>query len=165
MAVDIKKITDKIKKGLPCPPKSLIGLLVVYNNNSAPEKIKSADNATVNAESGGWYTGNFYALIKSGELYFVEEETSPNDPILEYDTVLDSKNRVTVRKGTALYKNYHVRIFSDGKIVLEPRILVEPDRAISKRTLQAMDKAMLNLKKGRASKPINLKRLKKQYEI
>ena len=44
---------------------------------------------------------------------------------------------------------------SKGRIVLEPRELVAPFE-LSKKTLATMDESMKNLKKGKASKPIDL---------
>ena len=45
--------------------------------------------------------------------------------------------------------------FPDGKIELEPRVLVEPFE-VSEDTLHMIDAAMANLKEGKASKPIDL---------
>lgn len=45
--------------------------------------------------------------------------------IAEYDTVLDSKNRMTIRKNKNLESKitqYHVKIFKDGCIILDPKI-------------------------------------------
>lgn len=61
-----------------------------------------------------------------------------SDEILkEYDTTLDSKGRFTVRGQSKkdIFKNYHVKIFSDGRILLEPRILVDPS-VISKKHIK-----------------------------
>jgi hypothetical protein len=71
----------------------------------------------------------------------------------EYDAKIDTKHRVTLRG--ARYDHYHVREYGDGRIMLEPRELVQPIE-ISARTLKAMDKSIDNLKKGKASKPIDL---------
>ena len=43
----------------------------------------------------------------------------------EYDAKLDSRNRLTIRD--AGYEHYHVREFEDGRVVLEPRVLVVPN--------------------------------------
>ena len=45
--------------------------------------------------------------------------------------------------------------FPNGKIELEPRVLVEPFD-ISEDTLRMVDASMENLKKGEVSKPIDL---------
>lgn len=74
-------------------------------------------------------------------------------PVKEYDAKMDTKKRVTLRGAT--YEHYHVEEYSDGKIVLEPRELVKPIE-VSKRTLATMDASMKNLKKGKASKPVDL---------
>ena len=73
--------------------------------------------------------------------------------INSYTSKVDSKKRITLRK--ARYEYYDVQEFDDGKIVLEPRVLVPPFE-VSKNTLKMMDKSMNNLKKGKVSKPIKL---------
>jgi hypothetical protein len=73
--------------------------------------------------------------------------------VKEYDARIDAKKRVTL--SGASYANYHVQEYPDDRIVLEPRELVAPFE-LSKRTLATMDKNMKNLKKGKASKPIDL---------
>jgi len=78
----------------------------------------------------------------------------------EYDTTLDTKHRITVRSGKGLYKNYHVRVYGDGRILMEPRVLVHP-KYISKRTLRMMDKAMDNYAKGIRSEPIDTDEMRK----
>ena len=75
--------------------------------------------------------------------------------VKEYDAHIDIKKRVTLRGAEAEY--YAVRMFDDGHIVLEPRVLVPPEM-ISKRTLKMLDKAAANFKKGKVSKPIDLDR-------
>jgi hypothetical protein len=74
-------------------------------------------------------------------------------PVKEYDTRIDVKKRVTLRG--ARYNHYHVQEYSDGRIVLEPRILTAPFE-VSRKALAQMDSSMKNLKKGKASKPIDL---------
>jgi hypothetical protein len=72
-----------------------------------------------------------------------------------YDAHLDTKRRITLRGAEAEY--YAVQMFEDGRIVLEPRVLVPPEM-ISKRTLKMLDKAATNFKKGKVSEPIDLDR-------
>ena len=48
-----------------------------------------------------------------------------NKIVREYDCVVDSKNRVTIR-GNPKYKYYHVKVYKNGMIILEPRELVPP---------------------------------------
>lgn len=74
-------------------------------------------------------------------------------PVKEYDARIDVKKRVTLRG--ARYDHYHVQEYSDGRILLEPRELVAPFE-VSQKTLATMDQSMKNLKKGKASKPIDL---------
>lgn len=75
--------------------------------------------------------------------------------VQEYNAHLDTKKRITLRGVKTEY--YSVRMFNDGHIVLEPRVLVPPG-SISKRTLRMLDKAARNVRKGRVSKPIELDR-------
>jgi len=75
--------------------------------------------------------------------------------VREYDAHLDAKKRITLRGAEAEY--YAVRLFNDGHILLEPRVLVPPD-AVSKKTLRMLDKAAKNYKKGTVSEPIDLDR-------
>ncbi len=73
----------------------------------------------------------------------------------EYDVHLDSKKRVTLRGTTSDY--YAVRLFSDGTVMLEPRVLTHPAN-VSASVLRMMDKAVRNLKRGHASPAIDLRR-------
>lgn len=72
--------------------------------------------------------------------------------VKEYNTNLDSKNRLTVRKPD--YTHYHVMEFEDGHIELLPRVLVDPN-LISENSLKMMDKSMQNYKKDTVSAPID----------
>ena len=74
--------------------------------------------------------------------------------INSYNSKVDSKNRITLRK--ARFDYYNVQEFEDGKIVLEPRVLVPPFE-VSKKTLKMMDKSISNVKKGKVSKPVIVK--------
>jgi len=71
----------------------------------------------------------------------------------QYDTKLDSKHRFTVRG--ANYDYYHVVEFEDGKIELQPRVLIDP-KTISSNTLTMMDSSIKNLKNDNVSAPIDL---------
>ncbi len=75
--------------------------------------------------------------------------------VKEYDVHLDMKKRVTLREAMAEY--YAVQMFDDGRIMLEPRVLVPPE-TVSKRTLKMLDKAAMNLKNGKVSTPIDFKK-------
>lgn len=70
-----------------------------------------------------------------------------------YDTRLDSKRRLTIRG--ASFEYYHVKEYSDGHIVLEPRVLTPPFE-VSQRTLAMMDSAIGNFRKGQVSAPVDL---------
>lgn len=75
-----------------------------------------------------------------------------NLAINSYNSKVDSKSRITLRK--ARFDYYNVQEFDDGKIVLEPRVLVPPFE-VSKKTLKMMDKSVASLKKNKVSDPIN----------
>lgn len=80
------------------------------------------------------------------------------DTILkEFDAKLDEKKRITLRG--VLHKYFNVKIYKTGKIVLSPRILVDP-KDIPKNTLKIIDKSAKNLKKGKVSNPVNLSKYK-----
>ena len=65
--------------------------------------------------------------------------------VREYDAKLDSRHRITLRR--VQYPFFHVREYEDGRILLEPRELVEPFR-ISPEALEMLDGAMEELKDG-----------------
>jgi len=73
--------------------------------------------------------------------------------IKQYDTKVDSKNRLTIRDSNFDY--YHVVVFDNGTIELQPRVLVDPEY-ISKNTLKMMDDSIKNLENGNVSEPIDL---------
>ncbi|NCD43302.1 MAG: hypothetical protein EOL88_14615 [Bacteroidia bacterium] len=75
--------------------------------------------------------------------------------VREYETHLDAKKRITIRGAECEY--YAVKTFSDGHVLLEPRVLVPPD-AVSKKTLKMMDEAAKNFKQGKVSESIALDR-------
>jgi len=71
-----------------------------------------------------------------------------------YVVAADAKKRINLRNAKTKY--FHVKAFSNGAYLLEPRVLVPPE-AISVRTMKMIDKSVANLKKGLASAPIDLK--------
>ncbi len=71
----------------------------------------------------------------------------------DYDVAADAKKRISLRNAKTKY--FHVKAFSNGCFLLEPRVLVSPE-AISARSLKMLDKSAANLKKGLASAPIDL---------
>ena len=73
--------------------------------------------------------------------------------VRSYDAKIDVKKRITLRNSK--YEYYHVQEFEDGRIMLEPRELVAPFE-ISQATLSMMDSAMVNLKNGKVSEPVDL---------
>ena len=79
--------------------------------------------------------------------------------ILErYDVAADAKKRINLRNAKTKY--FHVKALSNGAYVLEPRVLVPP-QAISARTMKMIEQSVANLKKGRASAPIDFASLPK----
>ena len=75
------------------------------------------------------------------------------EAVKTYDARLDAKNRITLRG--AGYSNYNVRVFENGCIILEPRILSVPE-TISAKTLADMDRAVANFNAGAVSEPVDL---------
>lgn len=73
--------------------------------------------------------------------------------IKEYDAHLDAKKRLTLRE--AGFDYYHVSVFNDGRVVLEPRILTAPF-SVSAKTLDMMDQAVQNMQEGKVSPAVDL---------
>mgnify|MGYP001576319499 CR=1 FL=1 len=73
----------------------------------------------------------------------------------QYTAHLDTKKRLTIRG--ALSEFFAVKVFTDGHVVLEPRVLVEPG-TISRKTLRMMDQSAANMKKRVTSPVIDLKK-------
>jgi len=71
----------------------------------------------------------------------------------DYDVSADAKNRISLRGAKAKY--FHVMVLSDGGYLLQPLALVPLD-AIPARTLKMLDRSVAQLKRGRASAPIDL---------
>jgi hypothetical protein len=69
-----------------------------------------------------------------------------------YDVAADAKKRINLRNAKTKY--FHVKALSNGAYVLEPRVLVSPE-AISARTMKMIEQSAVNLKRGRASVPID----------
>jgi hypothetical protein len=69
-----------------------------------------------------------------------------------YDAKLDSKRRLVLR--SAKYDHYHVYEREDGSLILTPKILV--DAPLSKETLKLVERSVKNLKKGKASAPVDI---------
>lgn len=73
--------------------------------------------------------------------------------INQYDVAADVKNRISLRGASSKY--FHVRAFSNGCYVLEPRILTKP-LGLSDRSLKMIDQSVARLLKGKSSTPIDL---------
>ena len=70
-----------------------------------------------------------------------------------YDVAADDKKRISLRGAKTKY--FHVKAFSNGCYLLEPRVLVHPE-AVSARTLRMLEASATNFKAGLASAPIDL---------
>ena len=75
-----------------------------------------------------------------------------------YDVAADAKKRINLRNAKTKY--FHVKAFSNGAYLLEPRVLVPPE-AISARVMKMIEQSAANLKKGRTSAPIDFASLPK----
>jgi len=73
--------------------------------------------------------------------------------VKQYTTSLDTKKRITIRE--AAFSLYNVKVYNDGKVVLNPRVLIDPN-TVSKRTFKMIESSMKNLKEGKVSSPIKL---------
>lgn len=73
--------------------------------------------------------------------------------VKEYTTKIDSKNRITIRD--AQFVNYKVSVYDDGRVLLNPRVLIDPNE-ISEKSLKMLDKSVKNFKEDRASKQIKI---------
>ena len=80
-------------------------------------------------------------------------EKSATTVVDSYDVTADAKKRIGLRD--AKTRHFHVLALSDGRYLLEPRILVPPE-AVSPRTLRMLEKSMRNLKQGVVGKAVDL---------
>ena len=79
--------------------------------------------------------------------------------IEDYDIAADDKRRISLRNAKTKY--FHVKAFANGCYLLEPRVLVPPQK-ISSRSLAMLEKSVANLKKSKVSEPIDLSRFAKK---
>jgi hypothetical protein len=56
----------------------------------------------------------------------------------------------------SLAQYYEIKVTQSEEIILRPRALVDPREVISRRTLEVLDEAMINLHQARAGEPIDL---------
>ncbi len=73
--------------------------------------------------------------------------------VRDYDVAMDAKHRISLRGAPNKY--FHVKELSNGCYLLEPRLLVSPD-LLSSRTRKMLEQSVTNLKKGKASAPLDL---------
>ena len=57
--------------------------------------------------------------------FIISHNIMEKGSVREYDAKIDAKKRITLRNTPFEY--YHVAELPDGKILLEPRVLVDPD--------------------------------------
>lgn len=87
--------------------------------------------------------------------------TQPKNPqiVEDYDVAADDKRRISLRNAKTKY--FHVKAFSNGCYLLEPRILTPPEK-ISARSLAMLEKSVANMKNAKASEPIDLSHFTKK---
>ena len=73
----------------------------------------------------------------------------------DYTAKLDTKRRLLLRGGDALYDLYQVRHRDDGVIELRPQVTVDV-ASVSARTLATIEQSMEALERGEASAPVDL---------
>ena len=71
--------------------------------------------------------------------------------VAEFDVKKDERNRVTLK--AVAFDYYHAKVFDDGHIEFYPQILA--DASLSVRTLEMMDQAMENVRRGKVSKALD----------
>ncbi len=74
--------------------------------------------------------------------------------IEEYDAHVDAKKRITIRGATTGF--FRVVHRKDGTVLLKPRDAEPP---VSARAVRGIDAAFKNLRAGKRSKPVDLKKL------
>jgi hypothetical protein len=73
--------------------------------------------------------------------------------VRNYDIAADAKSRISLRGAKSKY--FHVTALSNGSFVLEPRVLVAPEK-IPARTRKMIESSVASLKNGKVSAPIDL---------
>ena len=81
--------------------------------------------------------------------------------VRNYDIAADAKSRISLRGAKTKY--FHVKVLSNGSFVLEPRVLVDPEK-IPARTLKMLESSVASLKKGEVSAPIDLSPFIEHYK-
>ena len=100
------------------------------------------------------YGKEYYNSKKSGISHNITmQEVLIMEAMKDYVAHLDNKKRITLRG--AAYQYYNVKEYGNGCIILEPRELAVPE-SISTKTLEDMDRAISNFKKGDVSPAIDL---------
>ena len=80
----------------------------------------------------------------------------------EYDAKLDTKGRCIIR-GVPAFDRYHVKVFQDGKVEMQPRVLASPEE-LSENTLRMIYGSIRNIKKGKAGSAVDFVKHKKHLE-
>jgi hypothetical protein len=71
----------------------------------------------------------------------------------EYDAKLDTKRRCVIH-GLRSFNRYHVRVYADGTVQMQPRVLASPQE-LSANTLRMLYGSIKNLKKGKAGAAVD----------
>ena len=78
---------------------------------------------------------------------------------------VDSKGRVVLPKEVRRSELYAVEVRANSEIVLRPRVAVDPNEVISKKTFAILDESMQNLARGKAGEPIDLSGFNGEGEV
>jgi bifunctional DNA-binding transcriptional regulator/antitoxin component of YhaV-PrlF toxin-antitoxin module len=77
---------------------------------------------------------------------------------------VDNKGRLVLPKGARTSELYALEVMENNEIILRPRVAVDPNTVINKKTLGVLDEAIKTLAKGQAGKPIDLSGFKGEEE-
>ena len=79
--------------------------------------------------------------------------------VQEYDAKLDNKRRCVIH-GIPAFNRYHVKIFENGKIEMNPRVLASPEE-LSAKALRMIYGSISGLKENKAGSAVDFKRYTK----
>ena len=77
----------------------------------------------------------------------------------EYDAKLDNKQRCVIH-GIPSFDRYHVKVFSDGKIEMTPRVLVSPEE-LSENSRRMIYSSIKNMREGKVGTAVDFEKVKK----
>ena len=76
----------------------------------------------------------------------------------EYNAKLDNKHRCVIH-GIPSFDRYHVKVFTNGKVEMTPRVLAGTEE-LSKNTLRMIYGSISNLKKGKSGSVVDFEKYK-----